>query len=285
MEATFICRDHGRFKQQAQAHLNGINRCPGCFAKMPTQTEKLVARFVERFGARYDYSLVAVRKGEDHITVVCKTNGAFNLSPGNFIASPEGCPACSKAESLGPRISREVIIGRFVAAHDAGRYTYEKFEYTGQHDLSIITCTRHGDFLMSAANHGTKHGCTRCNNNTASKEENLWIAAIEDELGETSERSVRVSSRRGATLDAVFGKVAVEYDGAYWHALPGALDKDIRKTATAITDGFQVVRIRAADPKHPPLPDVPNARNIHVGNRVTATGLTEAVNAVREARK
>jgi very-short-patch-repair endonuclease len=176
-------------------------------------------------------------------------------------------------------------MARFAVAHEAGKYTYERFEYKGQHELSIITCTRHGDFLMSAANHGTRHGCTSCNNNAASREENLWIAAIESRLGETAERSVRVSSRRGATLDAVFGKVAVEYDGAYWHALPGALEKDVRKTATAISDGLFVIRIRAADPKHPPLPDVPNARNIHVGNSVSAAGLTAVINAIREARK
>jgi very-short-patch-repair endonuclease len=138
---------------------------------------------------------------------------------------------------------------------------------------------------MSPANHGTKHGCTRCNNNAASAEENAWIAAIEDGLGETAERSVRVSSRRGATLDAVFGAVAVEYDGAYWHGLPGALEKDTRKTATAVVDGFSVIRIRAADPKHPPLPDVPNATNIHVGNKVSTVNVTEVINAIREARK
>jgi very-short-patch-repair endonuclease len=244
-----------------------------------------VAKFVARFGTRYDYSDVNVTNVNHHVTISCPDHGAFDISQSNFLASPVGCPACGKTRKSLPRISSDVVVERFRTVHDPGRYTYDRFVYQGQLKLATITCTRHGDFQMTPGNHGTGHGCTRCNNNAASKEENAWVEAIETALGEIAERSVRVSSRLGSTLDAVFGHVAVEYDGAYWHSLPGALMKDTRKTETALKDGFAVVRIRACDPKHDTLPDVPNARNIHVGNKVSDADLEAVINAIREARQ
>lgn len=282
---TLVCRDHGEFVQlTAISHIQGLTRCPGCLFESP-KTKKAIQKFIARFGDRYDYSAVDVKKIDDNVTISCPEHGSFSISPGNFLASPVGCPKCGNARRSLPRISSEVVLARFAEAHTAGRYTYDRFIYQGQLKLATITCTRHGDFQMTPGNHGTGHGCTSCNNNAASKEENAWIDAIEVALGETAERSVRVSSRLGATLDAVFGLVAVEYDGAYWHSLPGALLKDTRKTATAIKDGFAVIRIRACDPKHAPLPDVPNARNIHVGNKVSDADLEAVINAIREARK
>lgn len=58
--------------------------------------------------------------------------------------------------------SRESIIQRAIAAHN-GFYSYDKFQYSGIFDKSIIICPIHGEFLQSANNHiNHKQGCPGC---------------------------------------------------------------------------------------------------------------------------
>jgi hypothetical protein len=91
----------------------------------------------------------------------------------------------------------------------------------------------------------------------ASKEQVSIIRFLEKELGVMipMEVAVRIDQRRFA-IDGVFEidglKVAVEYDGHYWHAPAETFQKDIIKSLYLVNNGYLLVRIR--DSRLPPLP-------------------------------
>jgi hypothetical protein len=64
--------------------------------------------------------------------------------------------------------------------------------------------------------------------------------------------------------DSQFGKLAIEYDGHYWHSGPEMVDRDTRKTQQLLDAGYMVIRLRSDEGYLAPLPPVPGAINIFV---------------------
>lgn len=73
---------------------------------------------------------------------------------------------------MAKKFTREEIIGEFQKIWN-GRYSYSKFEYINATTKSIITCDKHGDFLMSASDHKCGKGCPLCGIETAAKKRSL----------------------------------------------------------------------------------------------------------------
>jgi very-short-patch-repair endonuclease len=237
-------------------------------------TENIVAILRDRHGDRFDYSRIIWVNANTKISLSCK-HGDFTVYPGNALRQDwVGCRWCG-GESR-QALYGQKILGRFAEVW-GDEYDYSEFIYPGQLTKATIVCKKHGPFEMTPANHLTGHGCSSCKNNAPSAQENVWIAAIAKELGLTPSRSVKIPGFYG-TLDAVFGNVAVEYDGAYWHSREGALDKDTRKTAAAKAAGYSVVRLRAYS-KRWVLTNVPEACNVHITEHVTP----DQLRVVREA--
>ncbi|MDZ8160850.1 zinc-ribbon domain-containing protein [Microbacterium aquimaris] len=89
-------------------------------------------------------------------------------------------------------------------------------------------------------------GCPDCRVSGKSKVEVLYLAAAAETYGEAlSGRTVRHEAfrRRGSwTVDILVGDVAIEYDGAYWHADKVAVDTD--KSLDLLAAGLKVIRLR-----------------------------------------
>ena len=59
------------------------------------------------------------------------------------------------------KLSKNEVLKRFNDAH-FNDYDYNKFEYLGKDEESIITCKIHGDFKQSPKSHWNGHGCPNC---------------------------------------------------------------------------------------------------------------------------
>jgi hypothetical protein len=91
----------------------------------------------------------------------------------------------------------------------------------------------------------------------ASKEQEKVIDYLKKSLDTAIEMEVTVRiDKKRFYLDGLLEhkglKVAIEYDGSYWHGSAEAYQKDIIKSLYLINNGYLLVRIR--DEKLPPLP-------------------------------
>lgn len=104
---------------------------------------------------KYDYSLVDFKTGEDYIKIICPTHGIFiqNVYEHRY---GSGCQKCS-----GRNKTKEDFIIEFNKKYN-NKYDYRKFEYDGKNKESIVTCPKHGDFLIDPNRHLAGKGCTKC---------------------------------------------------------------------------------------------------------------------------
>jgi hypothetical protein len=88
--------------------------------------------------------------------------------------------------------------------------------------------------------------CPKCGNRKTSRVENELQEALSDVLTISADQGTDLRWSNGVpiTVDilAVESKIAIEYDGSYWHK--DTADRDLTKTMTLLDAGYTVVRIR-----------------------------------------
>ncbi|MGW8431328.1 zinc-ribbon domain-containing protein [Curtobacterium citreum] len=98
-------------------------------------------------------------------------------------------------------------------------------------------------------------GCPSCTTAHTSAAEQRLVQALDSWLTDVRPGArlddVRMGRNHRATVDALGAfqgrRVAIEYDGAFWHKSEAAVERDIRKTRLLSEAGFVVVRVRTND--------------------------------------
>lgn len=268
---TPLCPAHGVFTVQARAHLQGAP-CPSCNPRRVT-LEKAISRFRDTHGDKFDYSKVHERYVTFYspaVEVICPKHGSFFVKPVNHYKTTKGI-GCNKCRLEHRKIPRKEIIKRITDAGQ-GHLIPSDFAYQGALTKTRVVCPRHGEFYAYPVNLQRGHGCSYCSK-MSSNEEDAWITAISTYMvGWKMFRNHRVSGVSTA-IDAVFYsptgvRVGVEYDGSYWHNLPGSYTKDTNKTKYMKQAGIKVVRLRALEPHKKQLKDIKCAdANFHVNHK------------------
>jgi len=112
-------------------------------------------------GYTYDYSDVVYVQTHRKVWIYCHTHGYFDQTPSKH-KNGQGCRIC-----FGDRIrnrqlrtkSEFVIVSNEI--HN-NRYTYDNAVYINDNEKVLITCSIHGDFPQSPANHHMGDGCPKC---------------------------------------------------------------------------------------------------------------------------
>lgn len=87
------CKKHGDFITQPSRHVlqkAGCARCSGM-----RSMDDFLERAKERFGDRYDYSLVEYVDTMTPVKIICKTHGVFEQPPSWHMQNSIGCQQCS----------------------------------------------------------------------------------------------------------------------------------------------------------------------------------------------
>jgi len=109
-----------------------------------------------------------------------------------------------------------------------------------------------GHVWFSSPNNRTKpgkpQGCSRCTHRH-SKAELAIFSDIKEKYTDavSGVRSVLRYKRLELDIYIPSLKKAIEYDGVYWHSLPGSEDKDRRKNEQCAEAGIQLLRIPEAE--------------------------------------
>ena len=120
--------------------------------------EIFIKRCVEKYGDKYDYSLVAYKNMKSKVKIKCRNNHVFEQTPESHL-NGRGCVYCINRGDM--VFNLKSFIDHSNKLHDH-KYDYSKSNYiNGQTKLDII-CQKHGVFKQTPNCHLTGSGCRKC---------------------------------------------------------------------------------------------------------------------------
>lgn len=125
-------------------------------AKNTVNFAEFVRRSRDAHGDKYVYHAEDYVNTTSDTRITCSVHGDFYMSPIHHYRYKQGCPKC-----VGRGLSRDDVIKIFREVH-SNEYEYDRFVYTKMHDISIMTCKKHGDFPQSPSKHINGRGCPKC---------------------------------------------------------------------------------------------------------------------------
>ena len=163
-KVKIICSEHGVFEQVPPSHLFGY----GCIIcgyfiknennKRRLTTEKIIEKFKNTHGNKYNYSLVDYKNGHNKVKIVCSEHGVFEQKPNNHIILKQGCPECYGNKKL----KTDKFIKKSKEIH-GDKYNYSLVDYKNNFTKVKIICPNHGVFEQKPNGHLIqKSGCLKC---------------------------------------------------------------------------------------------------------------------------
>lgn len=210
-KVNIICSVHGEFSQIPKCHLKGYN-CPKCSKHMFVDKNEFVKRAMLIHNNKYDYSLVNYKNTRTDIKIICKIHGEFIQKPENHI-SGQGCPKCGRINQIKNSISNNnEFVCKAKQVHN-DKYDYSKSDYKGVKVKLKIICKNGHEFYQTPNDHLCKHGCPFCTVTISEAHEELIDFIKEDKI--INDREVI----KPYELDIFIKnkKLAIEYNGLYWH--------------------------------------------------------------------
>lgn len=159
------CPVHGDFPQKPYVHLRG-HGCWPCSKGIMTEAE-FIEKARDKFGDRFDYSLVKITGNQTKVKIICPVHGVIEQTPYNHLKYKSGCYKCSGQKGY----TTEDFI-RKSKERNGERYDYSLTEYNGSLEDVTLICRKHGPFKVNAENHlHHGQGCRICNLGSRTTEE------------------------------------------------------------------------------------------------------------------
>lgn len=141
--------------------------------------EKLIKRFKEIHGNRYDYSLVKDSLTREKIKIICAEHGIFIKHVAAHLRG-SGCSACSGYKKL----TTKEFVKKSIETHGY-KYDYSKTEYVRSREKVKIICPKHGEFLKTPNKHvSQKQGCPKCTIDSLKNTKEYFIKISKEKHGD-----------------------------------------------------------------------------------------------------
>lgn len=219
---TFLCPLHGEVTADAKVLMRG-GECQACsFAKRKGKTrltqKKILARFFEVHGHKYDYQHVKYLGQQVPVEIVCRTHGKFKQKP-EYHWCGAGCSKCFHVDRRGA--SQRYTLATFTVKLEQvfpGAFTVITSEYVNSQANITVRCNTHHvecdtkpNWLLNGYN-----PCTQCNHMKSRGEEE--VARYLSIFTPIAQRDRIVIKPRELDIYIPERKLAVEYCGMYWHS-------------------------------------------------------------------
>lgn len=209
-----ICKGHGMFEQTPNSHLNGSG-CPVCGGSVKKTTENFIIKARQIHGDIYDYSLTEYIDAHTKVKIICKEHGVFEQTPNWHTRSNKatGCPVCSKKK----KHTKESFIIDANRVHGE-KYDYSLVVYKNNKTHVDIICPVHGVYTQRPDKHLQGQGCVKCLDRNISRQEVDLLNFVRSIYGsEIITNSRNVISPYELDIYLPKAKIAIEYNGEYWH--------------------------------------------------------------------
>lgn len=223
---TIICSKHGEFTISPNCHINMKNGCPKCAGRR-LNTDDWIERFKIVHGDKYDYSKVKYADNSTKVCIICPKHGEFWQTPAKHYNEKQGCPKCGNlASGDKQRMAKDEFIEQANKVHNY-KYDYSRTVYNSMQNSIKVICPKHGEFKQRAQTHINGHGCPVCANLYSSKENEIYDF-LATELGEENviqHDRIILGGRKELDIYVPSLKLAIEYNGLYWHSEATGKDK------------------------------------------------------------
>lgn len=248
-KVCIVCPEHGEFWQSPITHYK--SGCPKCgviegWNKRGRMTsEKIIKKFIETHKYKYNYSKVEYINPNTKVCIICPEHGEFWQLPYTHL-NGQGCPRCGKEElSKKLALSTEEFIERSNTIHN-NLFDYSKTEYINGYTKVEIICKKHGSFFQNPMSHLKGVGCPMCYAESSVSKEEIELRDFVKELCNNAIFNTR-NVIPPLELDIVddTNKIAIEYDGLYWHSDEKVTDYKyhLNKTTLCRQNGYRLIHI------------------------------------------
>jgi hypothetical protein len=249
-KVKIICPEHGVFEKAPYSHKNGSG-CLECYLESRRMSDFL-DRAKRVHGDLYIYDSTEYDSSGRRVKIICREHGEFEQLPFEHL-SGSGCRLCANKKIAEARkIPDEDWIARFREAH-GDRYAYNDDRNIESSKKITITCRKHGYFEQLVSAHAVGRGCPKCaveerfqvsqhSRSTGEREVDDYIASI----GFETQHGYLPDSDNRWTFDVVVPgtKLAVEFNGVYWHSYPRAhCGQHYHKRKNAEAHGYRLITI------------------------------------------
>ena len=215
-----VCKQHGPFSQDPHSHASGKG-CPKCAQERSSQRqmkgqEQAMEEIKEKWGDKYTYPSFHYKGHDGKLVVNCPLHGDFSTTFGNHI-SGHGCPRCAYERiSLARMVENREVKQRAMEIH-GGKYSYEWMDYKGMKKSIKILCNKHGEFTQMAETHLSGSGCPDCATPVSKGEQELYDVVLKM-CPDAVQSDHSVLGRRELDIYIPSKKIAIEFNGVYWHS-------------------------------------------------------------------
>lgn len=128
--------------------------------------ERFLGKAKAKYGDTYDYSLVEYQGREIPVKIICKTHGAFPISPRTFLQGshnrpPHGCPKCDGLKEQ-KKITQDDFLQTVREKH-GGKWDLSTVQYRNKHQILGLSCPNCKDnFETTTEKLMDGFGCPRC---------------------------------------------------------------------------------------------------------------------------
>jgi len=249
-KVEILCQVHGAFWQSANSHKRG-NGCPKCRvdahkARYDNQFETFKSKARKVHGDIYDYSLSEYKKAKINIAIICKKhNKLFYQTPDSHINRQAGCPICAIEKSANSKKSNKASFIRKAKEVHGETFDYKDVTYVSSLEKVLVTCNNNHTFLVTPGNHLQGRNCPYCSRGqTTSIQEKELEAFVNTVISNYYTNTRKVLSGKELDIYIPSKKIAMEFDGAYWHSEKFVDYKyHLSKTEECEKQGIQLIHI------------------------------------------
>ena len=140
--------------------------------------EELIAKSIEIYGDKYDYSKVEYKNSKTPVIIICKKHGEFNKKMCLHLNGEE-CYSCFMTEKY---------IRKAIETH-GNRYDYSQVDFADSGIKIKIRCKKHGYFCQYASSHIGGRNCPKCAAEESTYTTEEWIRIVKAKLKQTYDYS------------------------------------------------------------------------------------------------
>ncbi len=157
--------------------------CKLCYNKNQSiyNSSKYIFLDIKKQHSHIDYSKIVYTHRDDLGEFICKIHKiSFMQKFRDHYRGNGGCPECKNEKKLKvTKYTTEEFVEQSKKRFP-NKFTYHNTIYTHSQDKIIITCVKHGDFNLVAAEHlGGCGGCTKCKNSYGEEQIALYLNKFE----------------------------------------------------------------------------------------------------------
>jgi hypothetical protein len=223
-KVKIICKEHGVFEQEADAHVRG-HGCKRCKGGVKITKEEFIEKAMKIHRDKFDYSLVEYKNNSFKIKIICKEHGIFEQTSNDHL-SGYGCWKCGVVKRANTKsLNKEKFILKANNVHE-NKYDYSKVIYINSKTKVEIICKKHGFFLQRVNSHLGGSGCPSCTESKGEERINKFLEKNKITF-ERQKRFKECKNIRTLPFDFYLPNynVCLEFDGRQ-HYVSGGFHKD-----------------------------------------------------------